>query len=103
LAPDSATDGRLDAQDGAPLDSAVRRIHARKNEGEIGTLIGTDAKLYVDSPTVGSTSRRAASPPVNVIVGGYGTAPAVLMARRVGRHQHGLRTQLRLMVLRQLG
>ena len=61
----------------APLDSPARRIHAwRKNGGEIGTLIGTDAKLYVDfSNGWLDITPSDIVPPVNVLVSGYGTGP----------------------------
>lgn len=60
-----------------PLDGAVRRIHAwRKNQGELGTLAGTETKLYTDfGNTWLDITPAGIVPPVNVLEGGYGTGP----------------------------
>jgi len=62
---------------GTPLADAVRRMHAwRKNQGELGTLIGTETKLYVDFANDWlDITPSGIVPPVNNLEGGYGTGP----------------------------
>ena len=61
----------------APLDSAIRRFHAwRQNDSTLGCFAATEQKLYVDF--AGGWLDITPSdivPPVNVITSGYGTGP----------------------------
>jgi hypothetical protein len=61
----------------SPLDSAIRRIFAwRKNDDSLGTLVGTDAKLYVDyAGDWLDITPSGIVPPVVTLTGGYGTGP----------------------------
>ena len=60
-----------------PLDSAVRRIHTwRDNADQPATMVGTDAKLYVDFGNEWlDITPPGIVPPINTILGGYGAGP----------------------------
>ena len=62
---------------GTPLADAVRRFYAwRKNDNTIGTLVGTETKLYVDFAGGWlDITPSGIVPPTNTIAGGYGTGP----------------------------
>lgn len=62
-------------QTGVPLDSPIRRFHAwRKNDSSLGTLVGTDAKLYVDfAGNWLNITPVGIVPPINTLLGGYGS------------------------------
>jgi hypothetical protein len=68
----------------APLDSAIRRFHAwRNNDNTLGTLVGTEAKLYADFADGWLDITPAGIvPPINTTLGGYGSGP-------YGRYTYG--------------
>ena len=61
----------------APLGEAVRRFHAwRKNDNTLGTMVGTETKLYVDyAGDWLDITPVGIVPPTLSLVGGYGAGP----------------------------